>query len=168
MNKTSFAGFLILLGAGTCLTIPLGGVWRNSAFAEPAVSTNPSSPAIALTREYIRGMEAGKLDALNALFLPNGRSWVLENASDEGSWEHYRDHHLAPELKEAPDFKFTIEKEAEDRFGPTSIVRQVGRFVVKVGEESKPYRAAVTYVVVEDGGSLKIVHLHWSSRPDRK
>lgn len=168
MKKARFATFVLLLSGGTFLTIPQMGVWRNVAFAEPAAATNPSSPAIVLTREYIRGLEAGKLEGLNALFLQNGRSWVLENASDEGSWEHYRDHHLAPELKETPDFKFTIEKEAEDRFGSTSIVRQVGRFVVKVGEETKPYRTAVTYVIVDEAGSLKIAHLHWSSRSDRK
>ncbi len=139
-----------------------------STFAQMGDGSNAASPAISLAREYIRGMAAGKLEALNTLFLPNARSWVLENASDEGSWEHYRDHHLAPELKETPDFKFTIEKEAEDRFGSTAVVRQIGRFVVKVGEETKAYRAAVSYVVVEEAGAPKIAHLHWSSRPERK
>lgn len=157
MNKTLLAVASVLL-AGIGL----------STFAQTGDKQESASAAVSLTREYIRKMEAGKLEALNGLFLPNGRSWVLENASDEGSWEHYRDHHLAPELKESPDFKFTIEKEAEDRFGSTAIVRQIGRFAVKVGEENRTYRAAVTYVVVDQAGSPKIAHLHWSSRLERK
>ena len=123
-----------------------------------------NSPAIELTRAYVKGMEAGKLDGLNELFLPKERSSVLENASDEGSWEHYRDHHLAPEMKEAPDFKFTIEKEAEDRFGSTSVVRQLGNFTVTVNGVARSFKSAVTYVIIEEAGKPKIAHLHWSSR----
>lgn len=157
MKKMSFAVAGVFL-AGVAI----------STFAQ--VDEGPKSPgsATSLARDYIRGMEAGKLEALNALFLPNDRSRVMENASDEGSWEHYRDHHLAPEMKESADFKFTIEKEAEDRFGSTAVVRQIGRFNVKVGEETKAYRAAVSYVVVDEAGAPRIAHLHWSSRPDRK
>ena len=140
----------------------------NSTVAKSETTQNRSSPAVSLARDYLKGMEAGNMDALNALFLPNERSSVLENASDEGSWEHYRDHHLAPELKESPDFKFTIEKEAEDRFGSTIVVRHLGRFTVKVGEEVRPFRAAVTYVIVDETGTVKIAHLHWSSRAERK
>ncbi len=136
----------------------------------PAVPAETPLPAdaLSLARAYLEGMEAGRLDALDELFLPDGGSSILENASDEGSWEHYRDHHLKPEMESTNDFSFTVTDEKEQRFGSTSLVRQVGTFTIQVGDEQRAYRAAVSYLVVEDAGSLKIAHLHWSSRPKRK
>ncbi len=123
---------------------------------------------ISVTRAYLGGMEQGRLDSLDLLFLSEGRSSILENASDEGSWEHYRDHHLRPEMARASDFKFTVTNEKAELFDSTILVRQVGRFTVQVGEEVRAYRVAVSYVIVEDAGELKIAHLHWSSRPQKE
>lgn len=164
MKRFSVVAFacvvLALLGISVIAQGKRDGQSRTVAEEPPKLN----SPAIELTRAYIKGMEAGKLDELNELFLPKERSSVLENASDEGSWEHYRDHHLAPEMKEAPDFKFTIEKEAEDRFGSTSVVRQLGNFTVTIDGVARSFKSAVTYVIIEVAGKPKIAHLHWSSR----
>lgn len=131
-------------------------------------STSGSAPdGLSIARDYLKGMEAGQLDGLDRLFLPDGRSSVLENASDEGSWERYRDHHLKPEMESATNFKFTVTDEKAERFGSAVLVRQIGRFTVQVEQEVRAYRAAVTYVIVEDTGELKIAHLHWSSRPGK-
>ena len=107
-------------------------------------------------------------NVLYAVFLPDGRSSILENASDEGTWEHYRDHHLKPELGAASNFQFTVTDEKEERFGSASLVRQVGTFSIQVEGEARMYRMAVTYVIVSDAGEPKIAHLHWSSRPEEK
>ena len=130
-------------------------------------SKSASNAGLKIARAYLRGLEQGKLDGLDQLFLAGQRSSILENASDEGSWEHYRDHHLGPEMKETSGFKFTVAKEVEDRFGSTVVVRQVGQFSLKAGNEDRSYKMAVTYVMIEDSGTLKIAHLHWSSRADR-
>ena len=133
-----------------------------------STSTSGSAPnGLSIARDYLKGMEAGQLDGLDRLFLPDGRSSVLENASDEGSWERYRDHHLKPEMESATNFKFTVTDEKAERFGSAVLVRQIGRFTVQVEQEVRAYRAAVTYVIVEDTGELKIAHLHWSSRPEK-
>lgn len=124
-----------------------------------------------LARTYIKGLEDGKLAALNELFLPDERSTVTENASDEGSWEHYRDHHLAPELKESPGFKFTVEKDKAEKLAGAILVRQFGTFTIappKPDEAAKTYRAAVSYVIVAESERPRIAHLHWSSRAERK
>lgn len=130
-------------------------------------SKSASDAGLKIARAYLKGLEQGKLDDLDRLFLSGERSSILENASDEGSWEHYRDHHLGPEMKATSDFKFTVSKESQDRFGSTVIVRQVGKFSMKVGEEDRSYKMAITYVMVEDSGALKIAHMHWSSRANR-
>lgn len=124
-----------------------------------------------LARTYIKGLEDGKLASLDGLFLPDERSTVTENASDEGSWEHYRDHHLTPELKESPGFKFTVEKEKAEKLAGAILVRHFGTFTIappKPDEAVKTYRAAVSYVVVVEDGRPRIAHLHWSSRAERK
>jgi hypothetical protein len=130
-----------------------------------------SSPALKVAREYLTACGKTDANALNALFLDKGRATVSENASDEGTWETYRDHHLLPELKEMPDFKMILTKEDMQTFGTTTIVRHIGSFTVpdpNHKELTKKYLAAVTYVVVDEGGTQKIAHLHWSSRPERK
>ena len=129
-----------------------------------------SSPAngLSLARAYIKGMETGRLDELDGLFLPDGKSNILENASNEGSWEHYRDHHLKPEMEATSNFRVDITDEAETRFGSTILVRQVGTFSMEVKGELRKYRMAVTYLIVDHAGKPKIAHIHWSSRPERK
>ncbi len=122
----------------------------------------------AIAQAYIAGMESGDLDKLTTLFLPDGRSSILENASDEGSWEHYRDHHLKPEMEAAINFRFTVVKESEERFGEAILVRQMGSFTVEVNGETREYRVAVSYVIVTDDDGARIAHLHWSSRPDQR
>lgn len=130
-----------------------------------------SSPALKVAREYLAACGKADVDALNALFLDKGRATVSENAGDEGTWETYRDHHLLPELKEMPGFAMTVAKEDVQAFGTTSIVRQIGSFAVpdpNHPDAPRKFLAAVTYVVVDDGGTPKIAHLHWSSRAEKK
>ena len=139
--------------------------------APPEAAVLAASPAVKMARGYLAACGKADAKALDALFLDKGRATVSENASDEGTWETYRDHHLMPELKEMPDFKMTVTKEDVQTFGTTSVVRQIGSFSVpdpNHKELTKKYLAAVTYVVVDEGGTPKIAHLHWSSRGEKK
>lgn len=130
-----------------------------------------SSPALRVARDYLAACGNADANALNGLFLDKGRATVSENAGDEGTWETYRDHHLLPELKEMPGFVMTVAKEDVQTFGTTSIVRQIGTFTVpdpNHPDAPRKFLAAVTYVVVDDGGTPRIAHLHWSSRAEKK
>ena len=153
---------VVLLSVLALLTL-FGG---EHGYAE-ARGSRDAADGLGIARAYLDGMERGRLEALDRLFLSDGRSSVFENASDEGSWEHYRDHHLRPEMESVGNFKFVVTDEKADLFDSTILVRQVGGFTFQVGEEIRAYRAAVSYVIVEDAGELKIAHLHWSSRPKR-
>lgn len=130
-----------------------------------------NSPALKVARDYLAACSKSDATALNAIFLDKGRATVSENAGDEGTWETYRDHHLLPELKEMPGFVMTVAKEDVQTFGTTSIVRQIGSFTVpdpNHPDAPRKYLAAVTYVIVDDGGAPKIAHLHWSSRAEKR
>lgn len=138
---------------------------------QPDADALASNPAVKVARGYLAACEKADAAALNALFLDTGRATVSENASDEGTWETYRDHHLLPELRNMPGFKMTVKKEDARTFGSASIVRQIGSFTVPDPESkelTRAYLAAVTYIVVDDGGTPRIAHLHWSSRAEKK
>ena len=125
----------------------------------------PKADGLSIANAYIAGMEAGDLDALSELFIADEKSTILENASNEGSWEFYSDHHLKPELEVVKDFKFEIAEQSQRTFGDTILVEQTGTFSVNVQDETHNYRVAVSYLLVTEKGQLKIAHLHWSSRP---
>ncbi|MBL8765160.1 MAG: hypothetical protein JNM07_12915 [Phycisphaerae bacterium] len=142
----------------------------NPSDAQPDATAPASNPAVQVARSYMAACTKADAAALDALFLDKGRATISENAGDEGTWETYRDHHLLPELKEMPDFVMTVTKEDVQTYGTTSIVRQIGSFTApdpNHKELTKKYLAAVTYIVVDDGGAQKIAHLHWSSRADK-
>ncbi|MGD9689714.1 MAG: hypothetical protein AB7K52_06085 [Phycisphaerales bacterium] len=151
-------------------------VVKASAKSAEATAGAPAQPDAAtlakqVARSYIAACSKADVAALNALFLDKGRATVSENAGDEGTWETYRDHHLLPELKEMPGFVMTVTKEDVQTFGTTSIVRQIGAFTVpdpNHPDAPRKYLAAVTYVVVDDGGTPRIAHLHWSSRAEKR
>ncbi len=135
--------------------------------AQSRPSDSSQADGLSLARAYMKGMETGRLDELDGLFLPDGQSNILENASNEGSWEHYRDHHLKPEMEATSNFKVNVTDETETRFDSTILVRQVGTFSMEVNQELRKYRMAVTYLIVDHAGKPKIAHIHWSSRADR-
>ena len=121
-----------------------------------------------IAHAYIAGMESGDLDALTQLFLPDDRSSILENASDEGSWEHYRDHHLKPEIENTDNFEISIADESVEHFGEVTLVRQTGSFSVDVEGQTSEFRVAVSYFIVLENNQQRIAHLHGSSRPDQR
>lgn len=146
---------------------------KRSAEPSPATAADglANNPAVKVARGYLAACGKADAKALDALFLDKGRATVSENAGDEGTWETYRDHHLMPELKDMPGFVMAVSKEDVQTFGTTTIVRHIGSFTVPDAnhkELTKKYLAAVTYVVVDEGGTQKIAHLHWSSRAERK
>ncbi len=161
--KTFSVVFTALILAGTATMLAVAQDEQS-----PAIQIEPSaSNGLAVAKAYIAGMEAGDLDALDALFVANEKSSILENASNEGSWEYYRDHHLKPEMDVVKNFKFVITQESEKAYGDTILVEQVGTFSVEIREEKHDYRVAVSYLMVTEGGQLRIAHLHWSSRPQK-
>ncbi|MCG3124265.1 MAG: hypothetical protein GIKADHBN_02718 [Phycisphaerales bacterium] len=122
------------------------------------------SASIGVARKFQAAMARGDLAALNTLFLADGRATVLENGADEGTWEAYRDGHLAAEIKELAGYRWETKVETESRYGATSVVHQVGGFSAGPDSARRSFSAAITFVVVDDAGTPKIAHMHWSSR----
>lgn len=162
--------FCLLALAGLAAVTAGATIHQGRTKSDNSAAQTSDSAALKVANAYLAACSKADLDALNRAFLDGGRATVLENASDEGTWEQYRDHHLMPELKEFGGIPVKVDSEAEQKFGATSVVRQVGTFEVPdpaTPGATRKYSCAVTYVIVDDAGAPKIAHLHWSSRAAR-
>ncbi|MCC6322972.1 MAG: hypothetical protein IT438_16230 [Phycisphaerales bacterium] len=137
---------------------------EKDAFLAKYVRVAPASPCVEVARRFQAAMTAGDVAAIDRLFLGNGKATVLENGSDEGTWERYRDEHLKPELKDLAGYQWRTATETESAIGTARLISQTGTFTIGEGKQRKAFFAAITFVVVDDGGAPKVAHMHWSSR----
>jgi SnoaL-like protein len=120
--------------------------------------------ALEIGRAYLAGISGGDLDDLDQWFVAEEGSSIYENGSNEGSWEHYKEHHLAPEQDAVQNFKFTSKEQSVERCGDGFLVRHVGGFSLEIEGQERNYRAAVSFMLVPTENGPRILHLHWSSR----
>lgn len=149
---------------------PLATLWPitsaiSAATPQAEAPTPTEAEALEMGRAYVAGISGGELDQLDLLFLPGDASSVFENASDEGSWPHYKEHHLAPEQSSLTNFKFTTDEEHVEALGSGFLVTQLGGFTFEAGGQTRSYRAALSFALVATPDGLRISHLHWSSKP---
>ena len=88
---------LILLGAGIAL-------------AETGAGKAPVQPR-EVAAAYLAAIEARDLDAAGVLFAHE--STIFETGGVEGTWRHYRDHHLGPEVDGIATFTIDSRKDPE-------------------------------------------------------
>ena len=129
-----------------------------------ARGTTPTSPT-EVASAYLDAMDTADLDRAESLFAKE--SSIFEAGGEEGTWKHYREHHIGPELAEFSSFKTTKGKPEEELSADGSMAMVAWpieyRIALKDGKtvESK---GTVTFVLVREGSAYKIRHMHWSSR----
>ena len=124
----------------------------------------PDTPT-GIADAYLEAIEDSDLDRAEALFADE--SSVFESGGVEGTWQHYREHHIGAELEELASF--TIAKgdasEEESADGSMAFVAWPIEYTIELKDgrviES---RGTVTFVLVKEDGQFRIRHLHWSSR----
>lgn len=137
------------------------------AFPVQTEEAPDEAAALVVSRAYLEGISGGDLDDLDALFVSGEASSIYENSSDEGTWLHYKEHHLAPEQASVENFKFTTAEEKAERLGTGFLVRHTGGFSLDAGGETLNYNAAVSFALAPTEKGLRILHVHWSSRKKR-
>ena len=167
MKSIALIASLLTLAAWTYPTD--GPSSRPAAQDQHATSTEAAKQAAALdvATAYLAGISGGDLDELDALFVGGDASTVFENSSNEGSWAHYKEHHLAPEQESVKNFTFTTDESVAEACGDAYLVRTIGGFSLEAGGETHKYTAAVSFMLAPTEDGLKIQHLHWSSRAAR-
>ena len=110
------------------------------------------------------------LDAAKAKDLFTADSAIFESGGVEGSYAHYLEHHIGPELAEFKEFSYrdyTVEVSLEL---PLALATEsyVYRIVLKEGGKVIEKRAATTSVLKKINGEWKIIQSHTSSRAIKK
>ena len=138
------------------LAVPAAG--QEKTAAPPATPTGVASA-------YLDAMDTANLDRAESLFAK--KSSIFEGGGEEGTWEHYREHHIGPELAEFSSFKTTKGKPEEEVSADGSMAFVAWpveyRIVLKDGKTVES-QGTVTFVLVREADAYRIRHLHWSSR----
>ena len=147
-----WAVVFVLLGAG--LTVADTGAGE--------ATVRPREVAAA----YLAAIEARDLDAAGVLFAHE--STIFETGGVEGTWRHYRDHHLGPEVDGIATFTIDSRKDPEvtaSRDETLAVVTWPIEYTISLTDERTiESRGTVTFVLVRDKKTYRIRHLHWSSR----
>ena len=143
---------LVLFGAGIAL-------------AETGPGETPVQPR-EVSAAYLAAIQARDLDAAGALFTRD--STIFETGGEEGTWQHYRDHHLGPEIDGIAAFSIDSKKDPEvttSRDGTLAVVTWPIEYTISLKDERTiESRGTVTFVLARDEETYRIRHLHWSSR----
>ncbi len=121
--------------------------------------------ALEVAAAYLEAMESSDLEAAGALFAPN--SSIFESGGQEGDWQHYREHHLGPELGQIKSFKVSRgdPESEESQDGSMALVAWPIEYRIALEDERIIERlGTVTFVLIRGDDGLRIRHLHWSSR----
>jgi ketosteroid isomerase-like protein len=152
MRKTS-----LWLVAAALLAAPVAGQEKKAA-------ARPTTP-IEVAAAYLDTMDTADLDRAESLFAKE--SSIFEGGGEEGTWKHYREHHIGPELAEFSSFKTTKGKPEEEVSADGSMAFVAWpveyRIALKDGN-TVDSKGTVTFVLVREADAYRIRHLHWSSR----
>ncbi|TGD77394.1 MULTISPECIES: DUF4440 domain-containing protein [Hymenobacter] len=165
-NRFAFAALLALLiltaATAQAQTAPAAG----SAADEAAVK-------MVLTK-YQQAVQKLDTTGTHRLFAPN--SQVFESGGVEGTYRHYAEHHLGPELKEFSAFTFSDYKAAVQVDGPYAFATETYTYTIslKNGPQDKQAKAPVvrrgvaTSVLRKNAaGQWQIMSTHSSARTPR-
>ncbi|WP_439569624.1 YybH family protein [Sphingopyxis sp.] len=119
--------------------------------------------ATATLAQYKQAIENRDLSGVDALFAPDAQ--IFESGGIEGNFAHYRDHHLAPELKAFKSFAFKDYKISVRGEGEVAVATETYNYTIVLTNGETIERAGVaTSVLKWTNGKWQIISLHSSSR----
>lgn len=128
-----------------------------------AASTPDYQTATATLAQYKQAIESRDLSGAEALFAPDAQ--IFESGGIEGNFAHYRDHHLAPELKAFKSFVFRDYKVSVRGEGDVAIATETYSYTIVLPSGETVARDGVaTSVLKWTSGKWQIISLHSSSR----
>lgn len=128
-----------------------------------AAPTPDYQTATATLAQYKQAIESRDLSGVEALFAPDAQ--IFESGGIEGNFAHYRDHHLAPELKAFKSFAFRDYKVSVRGEGEIAVATETYSYTIVLPSGETVARDGVaTSVLKWTGGKWQIISLHSSSR----
>ena len=147
---------------------PLLAIWMCVVATAAMAQTGEEQKIAAWLAGYDAALNAKDLDKLGTFYHPDAT--IVEGAGVNNGWADYRDHHLAPELKEFEGLEFahsnTKVHMLSDR---AAYVTSQYTIKAKMKERVIDSEGRETLVLTKmPDNSWKIRHSHTSSRPRRR
>ncbi len=134
-------------------------------FGSLQAADNPEQTAVkAVLASYNQALST--LDAAKAKDLFTADSAVFESGGVEGTYAHYLEHHIGPELAEFKEFSFRDYKVEVRLEPPVALATEtyIYKIVLKEGDRVIEKRGVATSVLKKVAGEWKIIQTHTSSR----
>lgn len=131
--------------------------------------TRVDADPLDVVKQYLDASAQGDLDRAAALVTDT--TTVFESGGDEGTWGHYRDHHLGPELAQfaAFDIRPAQARTTKSVDGTLAVVMLPLEYDITLKDGRKIESVGtVTFSLQHNDDAYRIDHIHWSSRPRRK
>ncbi|OGX86476.1 hypothetical protein BEN47_13135 [Hymenobacter lapidarius] len=145
-----------------------------AAQAQTAPAASADETAVrAVLKQYQQAVEKLDTTGTDRLFAP--KSQVFESGSAEGSYRHYANHHLGPELKEFSSFTYDNYKVSVQVDGPYAFATETYGYTIGLKPDPKAKAKAAPAPVERKGvatsvlrknaaGQWQIVSSHNSAR----
>ena len=120
--------------------------------------------AKAVLQQYKEAVEKLDVSGTERLFTPESK--IFESGGSEGSYVHYMEHHLAPELKEFKSFTFSNYKVELTIDGKYAFATETYNYTIIVAKDNMEVKrkGVSTSVLRKVKGEWKIMISHNSSR----
>ena len=120
--------------------------------------------AKAVLQQYKEAVEKLDVSGTERLFTPESK--IFESGGSEGSYVHYMEHHLAPELKEFKSFTFSNYKVELTIDGKYAFATETYNYTIIVAKDNMDVKrkGVSTSVLRKVKGEWKIMISHNSSR----
>lgn len=158
-SVSTLAAMIILFGAGVTVAI----------LSNPPISaqTSEENTVRQILQREAAAVEKGDLAALDKIWANDESVTVFESGHANYGWSDYRNNHLAPELKEFKNTKYSFSDLKVKVDGRTAWATFKYSLAAEVGTRSVQSGGLGTAVLEKRDGRWQIVHWH-SSAPRRQ
>lgn len=148
------------------LTVLFGATLFAILLATASAQTNEEKAVISVLTQDAAAVEKGDLAALDKLWANDESVTVFESGHANYGWNDYRNNHLAPELKEFKNTKYSFSEMKVKVDGKTAWATFKYALSADIGTRHVDAGGLATAVLEKRNGEWRIVHWH-SSAPRR-
>ena len=150
-NRFSFTVLFLILGVGLI-------------FAQGDQKTE-SEDVVQTMNKYAAAVRSMDIDQMEKYVVTSEDFSVFEGGHINWGWPDYRNNHLAPEFKAFLEFQYNYENIKAQVMGDMAYTTLKYNIAIKMKEREISGEGLATAVLVKQGGSWKIRHIHTSRIP---
>lgn len=134
-------------------------------FATPALAQSPDEQLVRTVIEALAAQSQAKnIAALDTLYAPDAWVRIVEGAGVNRGWADYRDHHLAPELRDFQNFRYRYYEIEPQVRGTVAWASFRYELIADTPQGRVEVDGRGTAVLEKREGRWLVVHTHTSGR----